>query len=480
VAWGNTMFAKAPRPNAAEAGASWRVLRGGIGVNVSAPEPESGVTVNANMHALNVDAWRVLAQQVNRSSSASGTNPTTSSTTSAAASEDKADSEAAADMQVAQYLDPDVLAARADELVVLGKKLDDVVVGASHQKGVWQANINSHQVAGYLTWYEGKGRGLGKVTTRLSSLIIPESAAQDVTELLDGKETTTRMPSLDIMADNFELFNKKLGHLELIANNTRVAGQREWRISKLLLDNPDAQLQASGKWLNREGEGGMTSLSYELAMKDAGKMLERFGFAHVLRGGEGQMKGDISWKGMPFALDIPSLSGHLKLDMTAGQFLKVEPGAAKLLSVLSLQSLPKLLKLDFHDVFSEGFAFDGISANAQINKGVLETKDLKMRSVQATVAMEGSADIAHETQNLYVVVMPEFNVGTASVVYALAVNPVVGLGSYLAQLFLRDPLTKALTFQYQITGSWKEPNVAKVEARIPKAVLDATKPPEKP
>ena len=252
--------------------------------------------------------------------------------------------------------------------------------------------------------------------------------------------------------------------MELQANNQRIAGQREWRINKLSLESPDAVLQATGKWVNRDAQG-LTNLNFNLDMKNAGKMLERFGFVHVLRGGQGRLHGEINWQGMPFSLDLPSLSGQMKLEMAAGQFLKVEPGAAKLLSVLSLQALPKLLKLDFNDVFSEGFAFDGIIANAQINKGVLHTKDLKMRSVNATVTMDGTADIASETQNLYVVVSPEINVGTASVVYALAVNPVIGLGSYLAQLFLRDPLSRALSFQYQVTGSWKAPTIAKVEAR---------------
>lgn len=453
VSLGNTLFAKYQRQKSNEAGGIWRVLRGGIGVNVSAPEPESGVTVHANMHNLNVDAWRTLAQTINRAGGA----------TSATASEEKTEL-APAENPIAQYLDPDVLAARADELVMLGKKLDDVVVGASHQKGVWQANIGSQQVAGHVTWNEGQGNNLGKITARLSSLIIPESAAADVTDLLDGKATTTQIPALDVLAENFELFDKKLGRLELQANNLRIGGQREWRINKLSIENPDAVLQATGKWVNREADG-LTNLSFHLEMKDAGKMLERFGFLHVLRRGEGRMSGEINWKGMPFSIDLPSLSGQMKLEMAAGQFLKVEPGAAKLLSVLSLQALPKLLKLDFNDVFSEGFAFEGILANAQINKGVLQTKDLKMRSVNATVMMDGTADIARETQNLYVVVMPEFNVGTASVVYGLAVNPVIGLGSYLAQLFLRDPLSRALSFQYQVTGSWKSPTIAKVEAR---------------
>ena len=84
-------------------------------------------------------------------------------------------------------------------------------------------------------------------------------------------------------------------------------------------------------------------------------------------------------------------------------------------------------------------------------------------SVSAAVLLSGTADIAHETQDLRVVVVPEVNAGAASVVYALAVNPVIGIGTFLAQLFLRDPLMKAFTFEYQVNGSWKEPNVVKVK-----------------
>jgi uncharacterized protein YhdP len=47
-------------------------------------------------------------------------------------------------------------------------------------------------------------------------------------------------------------------------------------------------------------------------------------------------------------------------------------------------------------------------------------------------------------------------------VYALAVNPVIGVGTFLAQLFLREPLMKAFTFEYQVTGPWKDPVVVKL------------------
>jgi uncharacterized protein YhdP len=205
-----------------------------------------------------------------------------------------------------------------------------------------------------------------------------------------------------------------------------------------------------------------TSLTFSLDILDAGKLLDRFGFADTVRHGKGMLSGEIGWNGLPYALDIPSLSGRLNLNVESGQFLKQDPGAAKLLGVLSLQALPRLLKLDFRDVFSEGLAFDGITANAQITNGLLKTDNLKMHGVAATVLMDGTADIANETSNLHVVVIPEFNLGTGPLVYALAVNPVIGIGGFLAQLFLRAPVMKALTYQMRITGPWKSPTVVKL------------------
>jgi uncharacterized protein YhdP len=49
--------------------------------------------------------------------------------------------------------------------------------------------------------------------------------------------------------------------------------------------------------------------------------------------------------------------------------------------------------------------------------------------------------------------------------YALAVNPVVGMGSFLTQLFLSQPLSKALAYEMQVTGPWKAPVITKIDSR---------------
>jgi uncharacterized protein YhdP len=82
------------------------------------------------------------------------------------------------------------------------------------------------------------------------------------------------------------------------------------------------------------------------------------------------------------------------------------------------------------------------------------------------VLMEGSADIARETQDLKVVVVPEINAGTASLI-ATAINPAIGLGTILAQFLLRQPLQTAATQQFHITGGWDDPQVTKVERQKP-------------
>jgi uncharacterized protein YhdP len=127
---------------------------------------------------------------------------------------------------------PDVMAARAAELVIGERKLDNVVVGASHQATPGRpASIRAR--SGHISWNEvNNGQGLGKVTARLASLIIPESAARRQGLAGRRKSAASTIPALDIVAERFELFNKQLGRLELLASNEPAVAGREWRINR--------------------------------------------------------------------------------------------------------------------------------------------------------------------------------------------------------------------------------------------------------
>ena len=422
------------------------VVSGGIGINRPAAMPDSGLLMSVNAKSLDVDEWRHLIDSL------SSTAP-------------QGENAASLRSGMAEYLQPNQIAVRADELLVVGRKLDRVSLNASHTGKNWQLTLDSAQAAGTATWNESANNGaLSKITARLSKLSIPESAASSVGELLGNDDAGMQIPALDIIADDFHLFGKSLGRLELVAENVPTEVGREWRISKLSMRNADAELKAAGNWLVKDKQN-TSHLTYALDIHDAGKLLNRFGFEGTMRGGHGQLDGDVTWQGLPFAIDIPSLTGQMHLDLDSGQFLKVDPGAAKLLGVLNLQALPRRLTLDFRDIFSEGFAFDRLFGSADVTGGIAHTDNLKMTGVAATVLLSGQADIAKETQQLQVVVIPEVNLGTASLV-ALAINPVVGVGTFLAQLFLRNPLMKQLTFEYNVAGSWADPVVTKLGKHV--------------
>ena len=370
------------------------------------------------------------------------------------------------------------MALRVQELNSGSRRLTRVVAGASLDAGLWRANVDADQLDGYVEYRpparRGATAGAGRVFARLARLSVPRGDVEQVESLLD--QQPANLPALDIVVDDFELRGKRLGRLEIEAvNRSSGAGRelmRDWQLSKFNILTPEAQLTATGHWaaVAPPAVRGIQAprravMDFTLDLADSGAFLDRLGTRKTVRGGKGQLSGQISWLGSPFALDYPSLAGQINVEIESGQFLKVDPGAGRLLSVLSLQSLTRRLTLDFRDLFQEGFAFDNIEGDVKIAQGVAQTNNLRMRGVQALVLMEGSADIGNETQDLRVVVVPEISASTAALAYAV-INPAIGLGAFLAQALLKKPLTEAGTREFHVSGPWADPKVEPAPRRL--------------
>ena len=433
-----------------------RVLRGAIGLNSgggpgvaldSMALPDSGVTAHAQVAAMDMDAWRALL-------------------------DGGAGAGVVADAEAAMAYLPTALALRAQELTLFGRKLHDVVVGGSRAGSGLRANVDAREINGYVEYRpaaQGSSSSSGGVFARLARLNIPRSATTGVENLLDTQPAT--MPALDIVVDDMELSGRKLGRVVVDAvNRTGAGGRRDWLLNKLQIRVPEAEMSATGSWSPRAGKDaaaggtGRTSMDFSLDIKDSGDLLARFGMPDVVRRGKGRMEGQVAWDGSPLGLDYPSMSGNLNVNVESGQFLKADPGLAKLLGVLSLQALPRRLSLDFRDIFSQGFMFDSVRGDVHLSRGIASTSNMQMRGVNAAVLMDGSADLARETQDLRVVVVPEINAGAAALAAGL-INPAIGLGTFLAQLALRGPLTEAATREFRIDGGWAEPRITRVTAR---------------
>jgi uncharacterized protein (TIGR02099 family) len=433
------------------------VIRGSLAVLDTLPAPtDPGVRANLNLGRLDVDAWKAVVDRLG----------------------------VADDAGASGYL-PQALDLRADELRAGPRYLSNVAAAVQSQgpRGdtSWLADVKADQLAGRLEYRPPAGPAqAGRVKARLERLSLPQSDVATVEDLL--AQPPASVPALDIVVEDFELRGRKLGRLEVTAVNRLLpgrAGQREWQLDRLNVDSPEAQLNASGRW--SAGGARRMALDFTLRLADSGALIERLGAGHALRGGKGQLQGQLSWAGSPLALDYPSLDGKLRLDVDAGQFMHAEPGGARLLGVLSLQALPRRLLLDFRDVFQEGFAFDSVAGDVSVAHGVADTRNLVMRGVQATVLMQGSADLLRETQDLRVLIVPNFDASGAALA-TMAINPAIGLGALFAQWVLREPLIAAGTREFHVTGPWAEPNVQPIErsAGSPLPSIDAPTPQRAP
>ena len=353
---------------------------------------------------------------------------------------------------------PVALDLRARRLDIYGKRIHRITLRAAAEAGDWTATAKSDEITGELSYRAEDG---GKLVARLANLRVPKdylgARPQDKTAQEPGRSRD--LPALDLVAERFAFQDKELGRLELVAR--RDSG--DWRIDKVALASAEATVSGKGLW--HPDAPARTSLDLDLDSSDAGKFLGRLGFPGLVRGGKAKMQAVVSWAGDPSAIDYPSLAGEIQLQAQDGQFLEVDPGLGKLISLMSLQALPKRLSLDFRDVFSKGFQFDRIASAAHVEGGVMTIRDFKMRGSAAEVEMTGDVDLAKETQNLSAKVLPAL--GDSASAALVFVNPLFVIPAAIAQRILKDPLSHIFAFNYSITGTWADPKVAKrgVEAR---------------
>lgn len=400
------------------------VIHGGnIRFGSIAPEPQrDGVAIAGSLKSLNVDRWLALA-----GGGAGG-----------------------------MKIEFSAIDLKVGELDVLARRFHDVALAGTVQGGTWRTTVSGRELEGTATW---QPQGRGKLAARLKKLVIPPAIEAAASSAQPAAERKRELPGLDIVADQFQVKDKQLGKLEL----TAVSEERDWRIEKLRLTSPDGTLAADGVWQNWHTQP-RTQINLQLETGDIGKLLTRLGYPEGVRRGTAKLHGALAWPGSPQDFDYPLLSGNIVLEAAKGQFVKLEPGIGKLLGILSLQSLPRRITLDFRDIFSEGFAFDEILGGVNISRGVATADNFRIRGPSAQVVMGGEVDLAKETQKLRVKITPSFS-DAASIAGALIGGPIAGVAAFLAQKMLKDPLDQMGSYEYDVTGTWADPQVSKVNTQ---------------
>lgn len=392
--------------------------------------PASGTLLTVNLPRIDVDFWRSMF--------ARNTNKTSARNTSSNASS----------FPFTQ------LNLKTGELIALNRTFPDASLTAQLNNGTWKSDFRSQGIAANLAWTPGTADKPGRISGRIPQLTIPNPNKQITALATPDNDSNEPLPAVSLIIDNVNLRGQNWGTVTLDAENKN----GYWN-AKFSVNNEDTTLTGDGRWKPDPVQHD-TQLNFQLKAKSLEKLLARAGYADAIRQGTADISGNLGWNAAPFDIDYPTLNGKLKIDLGKGQFKKLDPGIGRLLGVLSLQSIPRRITLDFRDIFSEGFAFDSIKGDADINKGVMSTQELTLTGPSATVRMSGSVSLPDETQDLHVRVQPVL--GDTLAVGAMIVNPAIGAAAWLAHKVLKDPIDKAFAFEYKVTGKWADPQVVKV------------------
>ncbi len=404
------------------AGNTSQIERGAIRFNGDAVLPEQkGIWVTGNLAASDIDGWMT---HINTSPNA-------------------------ANLPITGI---DVV---IDQFDIFNRRFKNVAIRAKANGNNWRANVMSTAMQGDLTWVpKSSTTSHNALEANFKRLLLPATANNSGTD--DNSDNSgLNLPKLTLNVEDLQLGDHALGKLDVSA----IPIADGLNFERITLTHKDSKLLMSAIW--RPHASPETDAKIHLEVNDIGQFLTRFDHNDTIKRGTAVIEGRANWNGTPVDMTTKTLAGNFNLIAKNGQFLKAEPGAAKLLGVLSLQSLPRRIGLDFRDVFSSGFAFDEISANMNLNNGVIYSTDFQMQGPAAAVKMSGVVDLNAQTQQLRAEINPKLSESVA-LASGLVGGPVIGLGVYVAQKLFKDPFGQAVKFEYMITGSWTDPTVTKV------------------
>jgi uncharacterized protein (TIGR02099 family) len=269
-------------------------------------------------------------------------------------------------------------------------------------------------------------------------------------------------PKIDVKIQEFLLKSKYFDN-NLNGNLTFQASKsnNKWFIDLFKFLNPDYALKVTGIW-HDESPNPDTEIDFDWKITDLDKTLEEFNLDNLMTGGTGQLNGKLSWPKSPWKFDKNKASGSISINIDKGVILEAQPGAmGRLFGLLSLQSLPSRLTLDFSDIFADGFAFDSIDGLAELENSNIHSDNFEIKGPAADIFIKGDVNYKDETQDLVVTITP--NVTDTMSVAALAGGPIVGAAAFVLQKLLNDPLNEVLTDQYRLTGSWADPQETPID-----------------
>jgi uncharacterized protein (TIGR02099 family) len=262
-----------------------------------------------------------------------------------------------------------------------------------------------------------------------------------------------KIPPLSLDVADLQFGKARLGQAVL---RTRPFGNG-LSVDKLQFRAPKQAIDIQGRWLGM-GTAASTHVEVKVDSEDLGGLMQNLDYGGQLRGGQGQITLEAGWQGGPSDFQLGALQGRMDVHARNGQLLELEPGAGRVLGLLSVTQLPRRLMFDFRDFFSKGFAFNQVGGTLAFADGMATTDKVLIEGPAANISIRGRTDLRRQQFDQTIDVNPRAG-NLLAVVGAVAGGPVGAAVGAAANAVLSKPLGEIGAKTYRVTGPWAEPKV---------------------
>ncbi len=358
---------------------------------------------------------------------------------------------------------PDTLDIRVeiDKLHALGGEWEAMFVEGRRDPTGWKLDLLAPRLAGTVR-IPRLPTPAEPLSVELSRVVLREEDEEETKTAQDEPPPTdpTTLPPLRIAIANLHY-----GDIHLRDAFLRALPQpRGLLLQELRASTPHLAMHGDGSWMLGDPGGQVTRINLNLASGDVGAALDELGFRKALRRGRLEnTRLALRWPDAPDRFDWGILEGEGGLDIREGSIENVEPGAGRVLGLLSIAELPRRLTLDFGDVFGEGLRFERIRSDLRFREGRLETDPMELSSPSAQILMRGHSDMRAKTLHYDMVVVPALG-NVLPIIGTVAGGPLIGGAVFLMQRLFNQLEGEHTGFNYRVTGPWDDPRVEKMES----------------
>ena len=343
-------------------------------------------------------------------------------------------------------------------LVYNNQAFENTAIILKNNGGDWQVTVSGDDLEGSVNI--PADTNINTVTANFKKLHLGKN---DEFIQKSGIDPRTQ-PPLELTAEEFNYGSFELGKMFL--STSRI--ENGLSINSITFTKPKLEITGKGTWNYINGEE-FSNFDFKLKADQMHTMLKAFDYSvDPVKDGETKLKMKAIWHGSPLDFSLADINGSLTMEIEKGRVLNIEPSAGRLFGLLSLQTLPRRLSLDFSDLFGKGFSFDQIEGTFTIESGNAYTNNLSMTGPSANIEITGRTGLIDKDYDQVVTVTPQVS-DTLPLASALFGPIGVGVGAVIflaGELFDTIPkqIDKILRYQYTISGSWDNPVVEKLDS----------------